>query len=115
MTVDFRKVFAAMRRARRMYVGDDRFLTTVAYVDGCNTATDGDLLNGFQEWLTAKCGIDVGSNHWQAILLANRGLFEEGRSLPELTKEQHDLLVDDMLAALHEFLSTRATAAFPPA
>src|SRR5260370_5256112 len=101
MSTDFRQLFQAMQRRPSMYVLDGRFLTLVAYVDGCDAATDGALLRGFRDWLyPTRVGTSKPSLTWPAVLKFARGL--QG----ELTQEEHERLIDDTFAALDEFLAS---------
>ncbi len=99
--MDFRKLFQAMRMRRNMYLMDDRFATVVAYVDGCNAATDGALLGGFRDWLHAtRVGNVKPSLTWPAVLKFARG------AQGDLTPEQNQQLIGDMFDALDEFLAS---------
>jgi hypothetical protein len=84
-----------------MYVLDGRFLTLVAYINGCDAATGGALLRGFRDWLyPTKVGTSKPSLTWPAVLKFARGL--QG----ELTQEEHEQLIDDTFGALDEFLAS---------
>jgi hypothetical protein len=97
-----------------MYVLDDSFLTVAAYIDGCDAATGGTLLSGFDNWLfTTRVRPDRTSLAWPAVLLVARGLYNDRGPKLELTKEQNEQLVQDMFAALDEFLSSRDNASPP--
>ena len=107
MSVDFRQLFPAVQRRPSMYVLDGRFLTLVAYVDGCDTATGGALLRGFKDWLYAtRVGSGQTSVGWPGVLEFARGLYEEREPLRELTNEESEQLIDDTFQALDEFLAS---------
>jgi len=108
VSVDFRELFQAMQRRPSMYVLDVWFLTLVAYIDGCDAATGGALLRGFRDWLyPSRVGTSKPSLSWPAVLKFARGLLAERGPSRELTKEEHEQLIDDTFQALDEFLAPR--------
>ncbi len=104
MSLDLRRQFQAVRKRRRMYVPDERFLSVVAFVDGCDLATNRELLRGFSDWLYVN-GVRSGqtSLHWSAVLEIARGL----RPRSGLTSDQNEQLVQDLFEALDKFLADR--------
>lgn len=50
----FRNLFSDPRKRRRMFLLDDRYMTLVAFVEGCNAATDWQLLEGFGKWVSSR-------------------------------------------------------------
>ena len=90
-----------------MYVLDDRFLTVVAYVDGCDAATHGVLLQNFTDWLyAARVGPGRTSLDWPGVLKVARGLDVDRRSYGDLTQQENAQLIDDLFGALDEYLAS---------
>ncbi|MGH3713971.1 MAG: hypothetical protein ACRDT4_11000 [Micromonosporaceae bacterium] len=54
--MDYRELFAAVRRRPRMYLPDETYASAVAFVSGCQASTGGLLLEGFREWLQVRVG-----------------------------------------------------------
>ena len=52
--MDFRSLLQSVRHHRRMFLLDDRYMTLVGFVTGCDAATDWRLLDGFNEWIADK-------------------------------------------------------------
>ncbi len=69
-----------------MYGLDKRYRSAVAYVQGCNAATEGQLLAGISEWLDAKMYDREGRGAiaWSGLLVYRR--------FPERQKSREGLL-----------------------
>ena len=106
---NFRALFAGLRSHRRMYLMDDRYMTVVAFVEGCDAATERRLLTGFNDWVSTRILGFAGSGfHWSTIVASKRApaLLAEPRSGP-IPEEVEAGAADDLLEMLDEFLSTR--------
>lgn len=109
--VDFQTLFQAMSRRKRMYVSDNRFLSVVSFVDGCDAATDGKLLAGFGSWC-AQPVFDKPSNmHWSRALLARQvpgySLVGEQILRGDVAEDVEEQLSIDFFRLIQEFLSGR--------
>lgn len=65
-----------------MYLPHDRYNTLVGFAEGCNLATGGVLLSGFNEWFSeAVLGCQT-SLHWSAVVASKfvPGVWGRGRS-----------------------------------
>ncbi len=90
-----------------MYISQQTYTHTVAYLNGMNNAYNDNLLKGFREWLIVK--FDTGNNLcWDVIIL--QGLFEEGK-IHSLNAEceNNQFLIQTLFQLLNEFLSERET------
>ncbi|MFC7247221.1 hypothetical protein ACFQO7_32515 [Catellatospora aurea] len=94
-----------------MFLPDDRFATLVAFLEGGNQLTNGDLLRGFNEWVQERLhGPDYQSSlHWSAEIAESvAGRARKGLSMPEAQEEQaKELLLD----ALDGFLAANPRSA----
>lgn len=91
-----------------MFLLDDRYMTLVAFIDGCNAATDWKLLDGFNEWVAARILGTESSLHWATIVAARSDprLLEEPRSVP-IAPELESKAADDLLRLLDSFLASK--------
>jgi hypothetical protein len=86
-----------------MYLVDSRYETLVAFVNGCDCATE--CLEGFTNWLHQRNG-GTGSTpvHWSGQLVYAR-FPEQYNTKWTLTSEEDSLVVTDLFEALDGFLS----------
>lgn len=83
-----------MRHRRRMYVMDDRFESVIAFIHGLSAATDGRLLEGFNEWAAERVlGHRTSHGYWSFVR------ERDGRG--ELLDD--DVAVELLLDLLEEF------------
>ena len=104
---DFAELLTKIQARPRMWIADERFTTFVAFVDGADAASRGELLAGFREWLAAEYGW-AGSSYSWCGLIAHRVLpdhVESRRSLGDLDEEKSGPLIAEMFNRLVSFLS----------
>lgn len=103
--MDFRKLFSDLRTHRRMFLLDDRYMTLVAFIEGCNAATNWQLLDGFDRWVAEQILGTESSLHWSTVIAskADPRLLDEGRAGP-LASEFEGAAVADLLSLLDDYL-----------
>ncbi|WP_143202993.1 hypothetical protein [Streptomyces sp. CB02460] len=105
--MNLKELCAHLQNRRRMYLHDDRYSTTVSFIEGFNVALDGEPLKGFQHWLAGRIRGGESNLHW-AYLVASVRMPEvlEGRlRLDQIPPDREELLVDDLLRLIDEFLA----------
>lgn len=55
-----------------MYLPDGRYVTAVAFVEGFNTALDGEPLRGFQPWMVDRLAVKLSGLYWASVLASTR-------------------------------------------
>jgi hypothetical protein len=97
-------VFANMRKCPGMYLPAVTYDTTVAFVNGYDTATQRGFLVGFREWLAVK--LDGGSNlTWHALVI---NLLQRTTRMKELeSQDDHKAAIEFLFATLDQFLDER--------
>ena len=107
--MNFRQLFAELAIRPRMFLLDDRYLTLVAFVEGCNAATDWQLLDGFGNWVSMRILGTDSSLHWSTVVASRRSpeLLNEPRSGP-IPSEVEAGAAKDLLEFLDEFLGTNS-------
>jgi hypothetical protein len=105
---DFRNLFKRVRRAPRMFLLSDRYEVVVAFVCGCDAATDGRLLAGFQEWVAPRLTNHSDASVSWSQLIADK-VAPEGLSRPllELPSEYGAAATEELFELLDEFLAER--------
>lgn len=111
---EWRALEASIRRRRRMFVLDDRFLTACAFVTGFATGRDDRVLEAFSAWLADRQAA-YKNYSWEAMVLAEAGLAQLGDVEPtQLTNAQHEdavrALCDLLLKFFGEVERTTASA-----
>lgn len=106
-----------LKNRRRMYVFDDRYLTSVAFVTGFDQAHDGSPLSGFQTFVIDRLfGGKASSLHWAFIIARcefSSDLDENGDlNINDLPHEAQLVLIDRMVDLLID--ACRAVAEPPP-
>ncbi|TWD81832.1 hypothetical protein FB561_2955 [Kribbella amoyensis] len=94
-----------------MFLPDLRYNTYVAFVEGCNSATEGVLLEGFGDWVHARIlGVQT-SFHWSAVVASpylSHRLDESWQHSPKV--DEFDAAASaELLAQLDAFLADRST------
>jgi hypothetical protein len=108
LSTDFRKLFKLVRRAPRMFVTSHRYELMVAFVCGCDAATEGSLLAGFQEWAGEKvAGHPEAGVSWAQLIVDSQSPDGTARPLTELPEEYGQAVSDKLLGLLDEFLAER--------
>ena len=93
-----------------MYLLEWRYVTLVALITGCDLATDGALLAGFQEWIAERVlGTSDSSLYWSTLVASKYQpeLLDGLKSEARLSDELSELACRDLLRQLDEFLSAR--------
>jgi hypothetical protein len=109
--MDFRELFKSVHQRRRMYLLDDRYMTLVGFVTGCDAATEWRLLNGFDSWIEDHLAVGRSGLHWSTIVAGKRApaLLDESRTGTEMSPEQERAASDDLFEMLDRFLSRPAS------
>jgi hypothetical protein len=107
--VDFRGLLQSVRLRRRMFLLDDRYVTLVGFITGCDAATDWRLLDGFNEWIADKILGHESSFHWSTIVAAKTlpHFLNEPRSGNTIPPADEPVVCDDLLMLLDNFLEAR--------
>jgi hypothetical protein len=111
--MNFRELFGQLSKRPGMYLPDDRYRTLVAFIEGCNAATDGKLLAGFNEWVAAEVLGRESGFHWSAIVASRFApaiLDEPSRAT--IPDELEGPASEELLRLLDSYLATRRP---PPA
>lgn len=71
-------------------VADERFTTFVAFVDGADAASGGELLAGFREQLAVEYGVPGSSLSWSGLILRHvlPDHIESRTSVGDLNEEE---------------------------
>lgn len=88
-----------------MFLLDDRFLTVVAFVQGCDSATGERLLQGFNDWVANRIGSGESSLYWSSQIANKHGVESE----TDIPLESRAVVIEDLFKLLDEFLSERPT------
>ncbi|MFJ6393904.1 hypothetical protein ACIQJT_40735 [Streptomyces sp. NPDC091972] len=104
--MDFGRLLMDVQKRPNAYGLDGGYREFVAFVNGCNAATRGELLNGFSAHLAARLG--GGSNLYWALLVAKLGVApNEIRCVEDVSKAVEDQVVTRLFAELLDFLASR--------
>lgn len=92
-----------------MYLPDGRYHTLVAFVEGCNAATDWRLLAGFNEWVAGRILRHESSLHWSAVVASKfaPAILEEPGTATIPTELEGEAS-EELLSLLDSFLETRS-------
>lgn len=106
--MDFLELFDQLDSRPRMYLPDDRYHTLVAFVEGCNAATDWKLLAGFNEWVAAQVLGRESSFHWSVIVASKLvpAILNEACTAT-IPSELEDPARKELLRLLSSYLATR--------
>lgn len=106
--MNFRELFLELGKRPRMYLPDDRYHTLVAFVEGCNAATDWKLLSGFNEWTAAQILRHESSFHWSAVVASKFTPAKlEEPSTTTIPVELEGAASEELLCLLDAFLGTK--------
>jgi hypothetical protein len=105
--MDFRELLSRLRRRPGMF-GVTTFGELAAFVNGCDAATNGMLLEGFHEWLQMRIGRHS-SLTWPAIVAEMSAPDREGKDPVELSAEEFERVCGCACDLLDEFLRLRGT------
>lgn len=84
-----------------MYLPDDRYESVVSFVIGLSLASDGRVLDGFNEWVALRLLGHSSSRAWWAIV---------DDAVPADSKERDAVAVDLLLELLEQFVKQRDSA-----
>lgn len=106
--MDLSELCFHLRNRRRMYLPDGRYLTAVAFVEGFNAALDGEPLQGFQQWLSARVLGGNSALHWSYVAASAQipRLIDEKLRLDQLSPDQDQQLTDGLLGLIEEFIGS---------
>jgi hypothetical protein len=106
--VDIRSHLAFVRQRREMFGIDWRYRSAVAYVQGCDAGTGGQLLKGLNDWMQQRIGAGRSIAWWgQLVHQRYPELKKEGRRYSDLTRDESECLIDDLFDAVDTFLAER--------
>lgn len=105
--MDYRQLFADIRRRPGSYGLSGSFREAVSFINGCDAGNSWGLLIGFPEWLALKA--NAGANlTWPALVLKLAEVeldgAETGRELPAPAEAK---ALDVLFAELDSFLASR--------
>lgn len=88
-----------------MFLLDDRYMTLVAFIEGCNAATNWQLLDGFDRWVAEQILGRESSFHWSRVIASKSdpGLLNEPQAGP-LAPELEGAAAADLLSLLDDYL-----------
>lgn len=89
--MDLAKACFHLRNRRMMYLMDDRYETTVAFIVGLSWASDGRPLEGFNDWVAERVLGHRSPRVWWSIIRDGDGTGEPLKN-PEATSLLLDLL-----------------------
>jgi hypothetical protein len=106
--MDFRDLFEQLGSRPRMYLPDARYHTLVAFVEGCNAATDWKLLAGFNEWVAVQVLGRESSFHWSVIVASKffPAILEEPSTV-KIPSELEGPASEELLRFVDSFLRAR--------
>ncbi|MFG2783832.1 hypothetical protein ACGFY7_39125 [Streptomyces prunicolor] len=106
MEMDFSRLFRDVQKRPDAYGLNGGYREFVAFVNGCNSATGGRLLDGFSAYLAERMG--AGNNLYWALLVAQLGVSPgEIRCVDDISGEAERRVVSRLFAELLEFLENR--------
>ncbi|MGV9263272.1 hypothetical protein ACWDRR_01250 [Kitasatospora sp. NPDC003701] len=93
-----------------MYVLDDRFSTVVAFIEGFNSALDGEPLTGFQDWASHRILGGPSPIHWSYLVASSRvpGIIDAKTRIDQIQADIEIYLIDDLLNLIETFLDRSA-------
>jgi hypothetical protein len=112
MDIDFRALFQSVRARPEMYGIDNRYRMLLAFVNGCDAATGGELLTGLHEWVHRRSG---GKGRtpiawdWQLVDARHPDFRRRSRSFADLSGDEDAELVGDLFDTLDAFLTERGS------
>ncbi|MGW8768546.1 hypothetical protein ACWGN5_39405 [Streptomyces sp. NPDC055815] len=87
-----------------MFVGRVSFGAVVGFLNGYDAASDGALLDGFQDWLATKLGYGWNLVYWA---LAEKLIFPDGRPEEPWSPENEQRAATELIRLLDEFFDHR--------
>lgn len=92
-----------------MYLLSDSYLALVSFVSGCDAATEGSLLSGFDAWAAERTEVGETSLAWPTIVAARHwpAILEGGWSIEELPSSLQEGVRHDLMQLLDAFLAER--------
>ncbi|MFF2385593.1 hypothetical protein [Streptomyces sp. NPDC058108] len=99
-------VWANFKTRPEMFLGRVTFGTVVGFLNGYNAASEGTLLDGFQEWLATKWGYGSNLVYWA---LAEKLIFPDGRPEEPWSPETEQQAGTELIRLLDEFFDHLAS------
>lgn len=90
-----------------MYVLDDLYSSSVAFVEGFNQAHDGRPLEGFGTWVSLRVLGRRSGIHWAYVIASMRvpGILASEAALGEIPRADNIPLIEAMLGYLEEYVN----------
>ncbi|MFG3295260.1 hypothetical protein ACGF3G_41500 [Streptomyces sp. NPDC048179] len=108
MEMDFSRLFRDVQKRPDAYGLNWGYREFVAFVNGCNSAANGRLLDGFSAYLAERLG--SGGNLYWALLVAKLGVPSvEIRRVDDVSGAAESQVILRLFAELLEFLSYRGS------
>ncbi|MEU5096954.1 hypothetical protein [Streptomyces sp. NPDC020996] len=103
--MNFNQLLKDAQRRPGAYGLNGGYREFIAFINGCNAATGGHLLDGFSAHLAKRLG--SGGNLYWALLVAKLGVAPDGiRRVDDISEAAENQVVSRLFAELLEFLET---------
>ncbi|MFC8717758.1 hypothetical protein [Kitasatospora sp. NPDC057198] len=99
--------WANLKRRPAMFTGSAGFGALVGFLNGYDHASEGALLDGFQQWLATRLGSGRNLVYW---FLAEKLIFPDGRPAQPWSPETEQRAVAGLIGLLDEFFDRLADA-----
>ena len=103
--MDLSELVIELKRRRRMFVLDDRYVSLVSFIDGFALA-EGLEMQKFQRWMLERLRREPSSLHWGAEVACQIRIPGEGGALAGLTQADQDAASGLLLELLAEYLAS---------
>jgi hypothetical protein len=89
-----------------MWLPSDRYDCLVSFITGCDVATGGILLEGFDSWIASQVsGGKESPLHWSAVVARRHPAMLDGScSFADMNAEINEEVVNDLFNLLEAFL-----------
>lgn len=108
--MDYRRLFADVRRRPDAYFLDGSFRDAVAFVTGCDAGNAQGLLIGFSEWLAIRLDCEADLPWPELVVMAARVPVASADIKNGVDESINARLVDTLFALLDEFLDEKRGA-----
>jgi len=109
--IDFRSLFRGLAQYPRMYVLSDTYLALVSFISGCDAATGGELLAGFDTWLAARSRVHGSTSlAWPVVVAARRWepILDRDVTIEQIPASLQGEVKEDLMDLLEQFLREQA-------
>ena len=112
----FQDILREVRERPRMWIPSDHYAAVVSFIQGLDSATDGWLLAGFNEWLAGgrQTGIIWSGQIEHLCGVRTQGRRVEGDGFLRLTPEESRTCTEMLFEKLDQFFGECPRAATPP-